>query len=54
VEVVLQQTVSVRESDGFDIPGVPLQEETIVALLHEHILAVGAAIVDVIIDTVLQ
>jgi hypothetical protein len=48
--MVFQQAIRERLSNGFDVFSIELQEIVIIALLEKDVLAVGAAIVDMVIS----
>jgi hypothetical protein len=54
VKVIFEQAIGIRLCRRLDVLDIQLQEIAIVALLHENVLAVGAAIVDVIEHTRLE
>ena len=49
--MVFQQAIGIRLRHGLNVLGVEQQKVAVVALFHKDVLAVGAAIVDVIKHT---
>ena len=54
VKVVTQQAIGVGVGDGPDVLGVELEEMAVVAIFAEEVLAVVAAVVDVIVGVVFE
>ena len=54
VKVIFEQAIGICLCRWLDVLDIQLQEIAIVVLLHKNILAVGAAIVDVIKHTRLE
>lgn len=52
MKMISQQTISKRICDGRDVLFIQLHEVIIIAFLDEDILAVVAAIIDVIVGVV--
>ena len=54
MEVIAQQAVRIRVCNTCDVPGVELQEVRIIALFYEDVFPVVAAVVDVVVTSVLK
>jgi len=54
MEVIAQQAVRIRIGNACDVPGVELQEVSVVAYFFKDVFPVVAAVVDVVVTAVLK